>query len=144
MKKIFSRPRALLMLLIASALSGGCARCTVEATVPPERYVSAVADLEHGEKVTHLLSTRIESWKLFGFIPVVTGNINRPNSGTYKLFRDYADAKYAERVLQTWGREGLRGDRVAVMNGKDVFIGWWSLWIVCYKVTTMDAEVLKY
>ena len=144
MKNLVSHPRALLILLIASALSGGCARCTVEVSAPPERYVSAVADLEHGEKVTHLLSTRIESWKLFGFIPIVTGNINRPNSGTYKLFRDYADAKYAERVLQTWGQEGLRGNRVAVMNSKDVFTGWWSLWILCCETVTMDAEVLKY
>lgn len=144
MKKTASRLCALSILLIAAALTGGCARCTVEVTAPPSFYVSMVADPEHGEKVTDLISTRIESWKLFGFIPIVTGNINRPNSGTYKLFRDYADAKYAERVLRTWGHEGLRGDRVAITGGGDKLIGWWSLWIVCYKAVTMDAEVLKY
>ena len=135
---------AAIFLFMLSVVCTGCAYCEVRTSPPPARYVSQVASYDAGEDVISLIDVEVESWKLFGFIPLVTGNINRPNSSTYKMFKDYATDRHAGEVLRRWGTEGLSGDRTVITRQRKVFTGWWSLWIINYKAIRLEGEVLKF
>lgn len=134
---------AFILLAGCGVFAAGCAYCRVETSSPPPGYYSQIADVQAGEKVEALISAEITGWKLFGFIPLVSGNYNRPNSGTYKTFKDYVSDRYADYVIKLWGTEGLRGDRVVVLQRKEVSSGWWSLWILNYEAIRLEGEVLK-
>ncbi len=130
--------------ILIALLSAGCAYCEVRTSKPPANYVSQIASYETGEEVISLIDVEVESWKLFGFIPLVTGNVNRPNSSTYKMFKDYATNRHAGEVLRRWGTEGLYGNRTVVTRERKIFSGWWSLWIINYKAIRLEGEVLKF
>ncbi|WP_294481218.1 hypothetical protein [uncultured Victivallis sp.] len=133
MKKFF-----VTSMLAAAILAGGmgCNTSVVKSFPAVEGQTSST-----GARV--LANLEGSNWGLFLFyyIPLWSGNPNRPNRRDYTTFRNRIENKYTAGMLRGWARQ-MKAD-VEDIQITDSSTGFFSLWILWRRSQSATAVAVK-
>ena len=133
MKKFF-----VTSMLAAAILAGGmgCNTSVVKSLPAVEVQTSST-----GARV--LANLEGSNWGLFLFyyIPLWSGNPNRPNRRDYTTFRNRIENKYTAGMLRGWARQ-MKAD-VEDIQITDSSTGFFSLWILWRRSQSATAVAVK-
>ncbi len=129
-----------LTALMLGSMLCGCPAAVITRT-PPAPDQQPLLGTGETETVVANLEGSIDSYLMFGCLPLLTGNANRPNSATYKAFGNMAQPAIARTMLESYG-EALGADRVVIRSVRERSSGWMTLWLFWHKVVTVSGEAV--
>lgn len=125
-------------VLAAAVLAGstGCNTSVVKSLPPVEGQTSSA-----GSRVVANLEGSNWGLFLFYYIPLWSGNPNRPNRRDYITFRNRIENKYTAGMLRGWAGQ-MKAD-VEDIQISDSSTGLFSLWILWRRSQTATAVAVK-
>ncbi len=133
--KYFSRTLPLLAVLLL--VLAGCRTMKLEATPAIDGET-----LPDGRPITYRF--KAENWGLFLFnwLPVATGNPNRPNAGDYYMGSDWLHPSPIKAQIRKEARH-LKAGEVEFTEQTERETGMFSLWLVWLRVIQVNAVAVK-
>ncbi|MBS1368600.1 MAG: hypothetical protein HPZ91_01475 [Lentisphaeria bacterium] len=124
-------------MLAAAILAGsGCNTSVVSSQPPVEGQTSS-----SGSRVVANLEGSNWGLFLFYYIPLWSGNPNRPNRRDYITCRNRIENKYTDGMLRTWAKQ-MKADAEDVQI-TDSSTGFFSLWILWRRSQSATAVAVR-
>ncbi len=132
----------LLVLIAATCLLNisGCVTNTVEIM---HRYDPGTKFTDDGREVVAEIRAENYVTLLFGFIPILSGRPERPNSMQYHMWKNTARDHYMKQSMNWYTKRVMKCSGFTDYKSETNFSGWWSLWIVCKKDIISTAKAIK-